>query len=320
MAARGLLYPVFVLLALAVACPSRAMDFKRESTPDGSVIIAAGGTIEVGDHLKLVGFLEAIAGSPLIGYSISSPGGNLMEGEQIAEMIHAQQVAVAVPSGAMCASACFLLFAAAAHRIAAPDALIGVHSASDGQGAENGSTLALTTLFGRDLSGYGVPAQIIGELVTTGPGQITWLDVRELSAMGVTFPRPNPPGMPSQQPVTMAEAPVSHAGPTSPPSSPSGAASTTASLPATMSPGYVAGLNDRKAWEGWFAGLNGPAHDGAAFWAGQRSLSHPRPCTGDGSTMPPDWIQGCQQAASMLAPFDVRRRSDPDYRKGWNSI
>ena len=96
---------------------------------------------------------------------------------------------------------------------------------------------------------------------------------------------------------------------------PSGAnpATATASLPPTMSPSFTVCLSDRKAWESWFAGLTGPARDGAAFGASQRSLLHPRPCTGDGSTMAPDWVTGCQQAAQMLAPLDVRRRLEPDY-------
>ena len=87
----------------------------------------------------------------------------------------------------MCASACFLLFAAGARRIAGPSALIGVHSVSNGAGSEDLNTMGFTTALARDASDYNVPAQIIGELVTMKPGQITWLNVSELTSMGVTL-------------------------------------------------------------------------------------------------------------------------------------
>ena len=311
-----------VLLPLAVAPRSRAMDFKPAPQDTGMIIVATGEIIP-GDSLKLGGFLEAITNARIIGYVLNSPGGNLEEGEKLSGMIHNQSVTVAVPSGAMCASACFLLFAAAAHRVVAPDALIGVHSVSDGSGQEDDTTLALTTILARDAAAYNVPAQILGELVTTQPGQITWLNVAELTSMGAAFLRPNPPGMPSQEPVTTAQ-------PEEPPSTPSVAKSTpiasvplgsaTASIPPSMSPAYISGLGDRKIWESWFAAQTGAVREGAAFWAGQRSLPHVKPCDAAGVVKDPMWLTGCQQAAQMLAPFDVRRRLEPDYKRGWNAI
>ena len=316
------------------ASPCRALTFKRLPTTSGAVIIIATGEIEPGDSLKLDGFLEAVEGSQVIGYALNSPGGNIVEAEKVAAMIHDQNVSAAVSSGSMCASACFLLFAAASHRIAAPDALIGVHSASNSDGEEDGGTLAMTTALARDASAYNVPAQIVGELVTTKPGAITWLDVNELSSMGVQFLRPNPSGMPSQQPVepTVAaasrsanpwasqQARPSKAVASIPNSSPLRVSGDTASIPPAMSRSFVAGLSDRKAWESWFAALSPGAHEGAAFWASQRSLKHPQACMGDSSAMSQDWITGCQRAAEILAPLDARRHADPDYKKGWNSI
>ncbi len=55
--------------------------------------------------------------------------------------VSAEHLLVAVPTGATCASACFLIFAAGATRVAAPDALIGVHSTSV-RGQETPDTLA----------------------------------------------------------------------------------------------------------------------------------------------------------------------------------
>ena len=308
-----------------------AMDFANIPDGPGQVIIGASGEIQPGDALKLTGFLEAVQGERVAGYSLDSGGGSVLEGEKLALMINGQNVGVAVLSGRMCASACFLMFAAAARRVAAPDALIGVHSVSDGAGNEDLSTMGLTTALARDASAYNVPSQIIGELVTTKPGQITWLTVDELASMGTSFIRPQPAGYNSRDPDATPAAPV----PTAPLAQPPGAAvaatvpatpfqtapaTATASLPPTLSPSFTSGLSDRKAWESWFASLTGPARDGAAFWASQRSLPHPQPCTGDGSATAPAWVTGCQLASQMLAPFDVRRRREPDYKRGWNSV
>lgn len=306
---------------LVGSTPALAMDFARLSTGPHQFVIASKGEILEGDALKLTGFLEAVQGDQLVGYALDSPGGNVVEAEKMATIIHGQATTAGVMEGDTCASACFLLFASAAHRIAAPNALVGVHSVSDGAGNEDDGTLALTTALARDAADYNVPAQIIGELVTTKPGQITWLDVNELTAMGVSFVRPHPAGYDSRDPVT-TEAPQPPPALTVATASPAPAAQTaTASLPPVMSAAYLAGLGDRKAWESWFGSLGGPAKDGASFWASQRSLPHPVSCeNGGGATPSPDWVAGCQKAAELLAPSDVRRRLEPDYRKGWNAL
>jgi hypothetical protein len=85
----------------------------------------------------------------------------------------------------MCASACFLAFAAGEQKYAAPGAFIGVHKASDQGGAEtkqSGAATAAMAQFAREL---GVPSSIITRMVTTPPTQIVWLEPRDLHAMGV---------------------------------------------------------------------------------------------------------------------------------------
>ncbi len=43
----------------------------------------------------------------------------------------------------------------------------------------------LTTLLARDAAACGVPPGILGKLVTTHPGRITWLSHADLTSMGV---------------------------------------------------------------------------------------------------------------------------------------
>ena len=77
------------------------------------------------------------------------------------------------------------------------------------------------------------------------------------------------------------------------------------------------GVADRSDWETWFAGTRGDYHDGAIYWSGQRSLAQPGSCANQ--AMSRDWQAGCVEAQKRLAMPDGRRRSEPDYRRGWNS-
>ena len=77
------------------------------------------------------------------------------------------------------------------------------------------------------------------------------------------------------------------------------------------------GLRDRQDWETWFARTVGDFSTGAAFWAGQRSLTTPLTC----ETLASDFmVAGCRAAKQRLMPTDLRRKSDADYRAGWNSF
>ena len=53
------------------------------------------------------------------------------------------------------------------------------------------------------------------------------------------------------------------------------------------------GLVDRRIWEDWFNSLTGEEHEGAAFWAGQRSLLNPGTCPALPSL---NYWRGCKEA------------------------
>jgi predicted aspartyl protease len=79
------------------------------------------------------------------------------------------------------------------------------------------------------------------------------------------------------------------------------------------------GLRDRTAWEQYFAGAAGDFRDGAEYWSSQRSTPHPGSCYGPAGEHSGDWTAGCLGAKRLLTPTDVRRKSEPEYRAGWNS-
>jgi hypothetical protein len=78
---------------------------------------------------------------------------------------------------------------------------------------------------------------------------------------------------------------------------------------------FEQGHQDRTAWEQWFNGLQGDYKTGAFYWASQRSLPNPGSC----KQMNDQFYIGCTDAKVKLAPSDVLRKSEPDYKTGWNT-
>src|SRR5215470_4602512 len=77
---------------------------------------------------------------------------------------------------------------------------------------------------------------------------------------------------------------------------------------------FAQGLRDRTAWEDWFKGLSGDEQAGANFWAAERSKPKSGDCLGTAA-----FVQGCQEAKARLADADFLRKTEPQYRAGWNS-
>ena len=305
---------------------------------DRSVFIALNGSIVAGDADGFFRFVRSLPSTDrIIGVILDSPGGRLLEAERIATAIQNAGLSVLVPNGAYCASACFLIYAAAEKKYFSRESYIGVHSVSDGNGAEDPLSMAVTTSFARTLAGYGVSPSIIGKLVTTKPGGMTWLGANELVSMGSTFvpnrpvaageptsvprqppaPRPDAPAARPWEQYSQRTAPTAEAPSAQPP--PRSAPMSLAQEEASRTQAYAEGRRDRNSWERWFDGLPpGSYRDGAFYWSGERSKSNPGNCESE----PGDktWTAGCSAARSMLAPFDVRRKTEPNYWWGWNSL
>jgi hypothetical protein len=82
-----------------------------------------------------------------------------------------------------------------------------------------------------------------------------------------------------------------------------------------QSPSYQQGRADRLAWEQWFGTLGGDTRLGAVYWTGERHKPAPGNCVGT-----PEFQQGCALARQRLATPDVRRKTEPQYWYGWNSL
>ncbi|HEY4252554.1 MAG TPA: ATP-dependent Clp protease proteolytic subunit [Roseomonas sp.] len=312
------------------------MEFSALDISDNGVVLGATGAIRAGDDQRLhelVGRLPA--GSRLTGLFLNSQGGSVVEAARIAQTVRNSNLPTAVGDIGVCASACFLIFAAGPQRMVVDGARIGVHSASE-LGADSMAAQAVTTAMAREASAYGVPATIIGRMVTARPSEMAWLTNDELRQMNVRIvahgrnvpayapgsaltpggtPRPAAPvagpGMPAIPPAQAA---------TARPPVDLGRLATEGAPSAPPSPTYEAGRRDRGQWETWFGALSGDYREGAFWWSGVRShAQRDRITCGSDPKATPGFLQGCNAAAQMLAPMDRRRTSEPEYRQGWNS-
>jgi hypothetical protein len=301
------------LLGLALAGPqAHAMQFEQIQISATEVILGGRGPIVKGDADRLDHALaELPQATRLLALALDSPGGLVTEGEQLAALIRTHRLAVVIPSNSQCVSACFLLLAASPHRMAATDALVGVHSANENR-QETDASLAVTTLMARDAARDGIPPAIIGKMVETTPGRVEWLTPADLAAMSVTVydgdttTVTRQAGVPAVAPGTLAPTLPT---PAAPPS-----------RPAAAPPGFVAGRNDRRTWDTWLAGLRGPYRAGAVFAQAQIGLPSPGSCYGPNGASRGDFTLGCEVARRRLAAVATRLAVNADYAAGWNNV
>ena len=299
------------LLGIVATLPARAMEFTDKRIDNGLVMIRATGEIQLGDTDRLMSVLVILPAKEHHVLALDSPGGNIVASQSLAATIKQAGLGVFVGNVGVCASACFLLYAAGTSKFYMPGAKIGVHSAIGG-GYETPGSMAMTTVMARTAADLGVPDAIVGRMIRTPPGAIAWLSNAELASMGAvnldadTGPA-KPPPMASVSPPAPAPAPpaVALAQPVRPGSVPADSSSAS----------YQRGLSERSTWELWFAGLSGDYRDGAEFWTGERSKPRPRNCNATVA----DYTRGCLEAKRLLTASDYLRKNDPQYWWGWNS-
>ena len=306
---------VAVLLALACALPTRAMEFSPFRIDSGLVVIKAFGEIAPGDSDRLMSVLVLLPTKEAHVLALNSPGGSVVAGQSLATMIKQTGLGVYVSDSATCASACFLLYAAGRSKFYSPGARVGIHSAS-GPDYETPASMAMTTVAARTMSDMGVPDAIVGRMIRTPPGSMAWLSEAELVSMGaINLDRLN------SSPPPVAAAPPTPAPTYRPPASPAPVVALAQPLrPGSesadpLSGSFQHGLADRTTWERWFNGLSGDYRSGAEFWTGERSKPRPASC----NTPVADFMRGCLEAKRLLTGVDIARKSDRQYWWGWNS-
>jgi hypothetical protein len=178
-----------IALAAALVTPAAAAELTSTTGPDRRDTISLEGDIVPGDADRLFDIIKTAsdAGRQVIAIRLRSRGGNLAEGLRLADAVRHSRLATIIEDGALCASSCFIVFAAGTGRKASHSASVGVHGASDKDGRETVRSNAATITMARAVRDLGVPPAIIGKMVVTPPAAMVWLDAAELTAMGVTM-------------------------------------------------------------------------------------------------------------------------------------
>lgn len=145
------------------------------------------GPLEMNDGVKFATNVKQSEqmGARISGVTLNSPGGMITAGATIARLVKEKKMNTQVNDGGLCASACFMIFAAGRDRQAGKNSQIGVHSAVEPGAGETVGAKSSTIDMVRFLSELDVPPQILGKLVTAKPNEMSWLTTDDLKALNV---------------------------------------------------------------------------------------------------------------------------------------
>jgi len=175
-----------LLCAICLSAGASAATVLEETLRNGHLMLHLTGRIDSKDA-----FADAVrkliaAGKRVDVVSLNSTGGQLGEGALIAGAIKAWRLATRVENGAVCASACFLAFAAGEPRTAHPNAYIGVHQAADNDGRNTSKSREATRAMVEFARQLGVSSTITDKMGRTPSDSLEWLSARDLRSMGAT--------------------------------------------------------------------------------------------------------------------------------------
>jgi hypothetical protein len=176
---------LFLLLAMIWSGTGSALEIQRVAACSG-VVLRLRGDFRDGDFARFRSHFRKK--DAVIGLDLSSDGGDLEEGMQIANLSREKKLSVYVAGE--CNSVCAFVFFAASKRYLAPDSRIGVHSVSNSRDIEDLSSRLLTLKVARLSAKLGAPKSAIGKMVTTRPSNITYLDGGDLFALDTSVGNP----------------------------------------------------------------------------------------------------------------------------------
>jgi hypothetical protein len=170
---------VALLVLIPLLRPASAFKIKRVETGSGLVLKLLG-DVRDGDYGRLK---SALQNGSVVGLEITSGGGSLEDGVDIARVV--RDKGLVVYASRECDSACAFIFLAAKERYMDRGCKIGVHSVSNDREREDADSARITIQLSRLLAGLGVPHSIIGKIVATPPAKVTFLDNHDLARLNV---------------------------------------------------------------------------------------------------------------------------------------
>lgn len=111
------------------SAPAIGAEFFIESRPDGSTLLVMDGAIEQGDSQRMINLIKNSPVQFMVanGMRVNSTGGSVGEALKLARIVESSGLYFRVEGSDVCASACFVLYAAAPARWVSDDAQILVH-------------------------------------------------------------------------------------------------------------------------------------------------------------------------------------------------
>lgn len=182
----GLISVIALIAATSLPSDANAAEIGSRIIADRMTKLSIVGELLDGDSSVLRSTIEGVEARlyEILTVELSSIGGSLYEGAEIARVIRAKSLNVSVAAGNTCASACFLAFAAGARKSIGQGSRIGVHAASSELGEETPASISGTAAMARIAGIMGVPSSIIKVMITTPPDQTSWLTESDLASMG----------------------------------------------------------------------------------------------------------------------------------------
>jgi hypothetical protein len=174
-----------LLLSVVLSVASHALEIRRVQTCSG-VVLRLRGDVKEGDFSQLKSHFRKK--QAIVGFDLSSDGGDLEEGLKIAEITRRKKLTVYVAGE--CSSVCVDIFFAATKRYFDARSKIGVHAISNHRDIEDAESKLLTIKLARLWAERGIPNSAIGKMVTTRPATITYLDKADLSALDASEGNP----------------------------------------------------------------------------------------------------------------------------------
>ena len=174
-------------LVLGLSVPAQAAKIGTTTNGEGNIVLTLEGEIKEGDAKALQKLIDDAKwnNQTVVALRLNSPGGVILEGVNIADVVNDNNLATVVMNHTYCASACFLAFAAGHEKFASATSGLGVHGASEENGKESEGSRAATIIMAKLLKMMHVPPAIIGKMVITEPSEMVWLKLEDLKEWNV---------------------------------------------------------------------------------------------------------------------------------------
>lgn len=173
--------PAILLALLLAAHPAPAAQIEVTRHPKANIVLLAG-EIRPDDGEA---FARAAASLDNAFVFLHSPGGNVVAGLRIGQLIRERGFHTVVLDRSICASACGLVWLAGKRRLMQPAARIGFHAAyvvRRGRPRESGVGNAL---IGAYLSRLGLPDRAIVYISSSAPNDMRWLTRADADRLGL---------------------------------------------------------------------------------------------------------------------------------------